>query len=110
MAGVDLTRIMALHIGVGDGPGPQSGGRGLIYIDEIRGYKPRCVPSMAKPEGDLNNDCVVDTLDLELMAEQWLSLGTVDVQPTADINGDGRVNLSDYSGLGKDWLEEVLWP
>ncbi len=110
LAGVDLTRIMALHIGVGDGPGPHSGGRGLIYIDEIRGYKSRCVPAMAKPAGDLNNDCVVDTLDLELMAEQWLSLGTVDVPATADLNGDGRVNLSDYSGLGKDWLEEVLWP
>ncbi len=110
LAGVDLTHVAALHIGVGDGTGAQSGGRGVIYIDEIRGYKARCVPSMAKPQGDLNHDCVVDYLDLELMAEQWLSTEMGDAQPTADLQGDGRVNLSDFSGLSRTWLEEVLWP
>jgi hypothetical protein len=110
LAGVDLTRIAAMHIGIGDTVSAQPGGRGLIYVDEIRGHKPRCLPSMAKPQGDLNNDCVVDYRDLELMAGQWLDVDAGDGPPAADLNGDGHVNLPDFSVLTTIWLEEVLWP
>jgi hypothetical protein len=34
--GVDLTRVKALHIGVGSKTSPKPGGSGMIYIDDIR--------------------------------------------------------------------------
>jgi len=109
-AGVNLAGIKAMHIGVGDWVNPQLNGAGTIYVDEIRVYKPRCVPSLARPEGDLNADCVVDYRDLELLAEQWLSLGTGDAVSASDIDGDSRVNLVDFSLLANSWQEELLWP
>jgi internalin A len=35
-AGVDVTAIRKLHIGIGDADNPQPGGIGIIYIDDIR--------------------------------------------------------------------------
>ena len=32
-----------------------------------------CVPGRGKPEADLNDDCVVDYKDLDMLAEDWLS-------------------------------------
>jgi hypothetical protein len=103
-AGVDPTAITALSIGVGDPINPQPGGVGRIYIDEIRLHKPRCVPSMARPENDLNGDCVVDYLDLELMAGQWLDVGAEGALPAADANGDGQVTMPDFARLANTWL------
>ena len=49
--------------------------------------------------GDLNHDCVVDFLDLHLMADQWLM---PDVQ---DLDGNPAiVNFGDYAYLALDWL------
>lgn len=108
--GVDLASIEVMHLGVGDRMAPQPGGGGLIYIDEIRVHKPRCVPSEAQPQGDLNGDCLVDHLDLVILARSWLEASVDDVVPAADLSGDGRVSLPDYSGLTEHWLDEVLWP
>jgi len=44
-AGVDVTAILKLQIGVGDLDNPQPGGIGIIYIDDIRVIK-------AKPDGN----------------------------------------------------------
>ncbi|MBN2129771.1 MAG: hypothetical protein JW741_09755 [Sedimentisphaerales bacterium] len=100
-AGVNLGAVEAMHIGIGDRNDPQLNGAGTVTIDEIRLYKPRCVPSLARPEGDLNADCLVDYRDLELLAGQWLRLG---------IAGDGRVDLFDFGLLAGSWQEELLWP
>jgi hypothetical protein len=35
-AGVDLTAVLKMVIGVGDRNDPQPGGTGLIYIDDIQ--------------------------------------------------------------------------
>ncbi len=35
-AGVDVTAIRKLHIGIGDTDNPQPGSIGIIYIDDIR--------------------------------------------------------------------------
>ncbi len=48
------------------------GGSGTLFIDDIRLYGARCIPSLLKQAGDLNNDCVVDYSDLVLIAEDWL--------------------------------------
>ena len=109
-AGVNLAAIKAMHIGVGDPIQPLPSGAGRIFIDEIRVYKPRCVPSMARPDNDLNGDCTVDYLDLQLMVEQWLDVGTMDTAPSADVTGDGHVTMSDFAHLAGTWLDKALWP
>ncbi|MHC4556088.1 MAG: LamG domain-containing protein [Planctomycetota bacterium] len=69
---VDLNDINSIAIGFGNRVNPQAGGSGKMYFDDIRLYPPRCVPSLLKPAGDLNNDCVVNCLDLEIMTNDWL--------------------------------------
>jgi hypothetical protein len=107
-AGVDLTSIKTMYIGVGNRSSPTPGGTGTIYIDDIRLYVPRCIPSLAKPVGDFNNDCVVDYADLDVLAQQWLE--TAPPALSADLSGDNKVDLNDYALLAGMWLEEELWP
>ncbi len=47
--------------------------------------------------GDINNDSVVDYLDLNQMALNWLGTGP------ADLNGDSIVNFEDFSILAAHW-------
>jgi hypothetical protein len=61
-----------MYIGLGNRTSPTAGGTGTLFIDDIRVYPSRCVPSMLKPAADLNDDCVVDYLDLEVLANDWL--------------------------------------
>ena len=70
--GVDLTNVTALAIGFGDEANTTAGGSGAVCFDDIRLYRPRCIPSLRKPAGDLDNDCDVDYGDLELMVGDWL--------------------------------------
>ena len=70
--GVNLKSIKKMYIGTGNRNAPQIGGSGKFLIDDIRVYKSRCVPSMLKPAADLNNDCVVDYLDLDVLVNAWL--------------------------------------
>jgi hypothetical protein len=65
--GVNLQNVTKLAIGI-DG----NGANGKLLFDDIRLYPPRCLPDIRKPQGDVNNDCVVDYLDLEIMAAGWL--------------------------------------
>ncbi len=43
-AGVNLARVKKMYIGLGDRKNPKAGGKGLIYLDDIRAIK-----SGAKP-------------------------------------------------------------
>jgi hypothetical protein len=74
-AGVNLTSIKKIYIGVGNRLAPQMGGTGTLYFDDIRLYKPRCVPDEAKPAASFNNDCVVDYADLRILTDGWLGTG-----------------------------------
>jgi hypothetical protein len=69
--GIDLNNVMELIIGFERTTG--AGGSGTVLIDDIRLYGARCLPSVQKPAGDLNDDCVVDYFDLVLMADNWLT-------------------------------------
>ena len=51
------------------------------------------------PQGDLNGDCQVDLLDVQILAAQWL----VDTQSPADLTGDDRVNIRDFATLAAYW-------
>jgi regulation of enolase protein 1 (concanavalin A-like superfamily) len=71
-APVDLTRVKKVYIGVGNRNAPALGGGGMLYIDDIRLYAARCIPSLVKPAADFNNNCIVDYPDLDILADNWL--------------------------------------
>jgi hypothetical protein len=70
-AGVNLASVKKIYIGLGDKDNPRAGGSGHLFIDDIRVYRRRCVPSMAKPDYDFNNDCIVNDADLDLLMEEY---------------------------------------
>jgi len=74
-AGVNLTNVNTISIGVGDKANPQPGGTGLMYIDDIRLYPSRCILSRRSADFaklDYVEDCAVNHREFEVMAEQWL--------------------------------------
>jgi hypothetical protein len=70
--GVTLNSIKKMYIGTGNRANPKIGGVGKLYIDDIRLYKPRCMPTLTRPQADFSNNCVVDYADLEILANNWL--------------------------------------
>ncbi|MGD8499585.1 MAG: dockerin type I domain-containing protein, partial [Phycisphaerales bacterium] len=51
------------------------------------------------PQGDLNRDCQVDLLDVQVFAEQWLA----PPGSSADLNADDEVNMDDLVLLAEQW-------
>jgi len=101
--GVDLRNVDTISIGLGNRDNPAPGGSGRLFVDNIRLYRPRCMPDHQKPLADLNDDCVVDSLDLQIMAGDWLASDSVVATATAGPAGlvahykfDGNAN--DNSG------------
>lgn len=59
--------------------------------------------------GDINWDCAVDILDMQLLAEQWLNTCASPAWcDDADINQTGSVNLADFAKLANNWLVDCL--
>jgi hypothetical protein len=107
-AGVNLSSVKKMYVGVGDRNASQPGAAGTLYIDDIRLYPPRCLPLLLKPAGDLSgDDCVVDYTDIEILANEWLDVGD---DLSADLDEDSDVDFADYAGLADTWLDELLWP
>jgi len=103
--GVNLANVDSMSIGFGAKGGPPTGAEGLVFVDDIRLYAPRCLPDLIKPAADFSNDCVVDMADLEILTDDWLLSGyDVTVAAASDANlvlhykFDG--NASDSSGNG----------
>jgi hypothetical protein len=83
--GVDLQNVTEIIIGI-----DQVGASGIIYFDNIRLYPARCIPGILKPAADLNDDCVVDYADIEILASNWLmsAYQVIPVDPgTTDLAG-----------------------
>jgi len=75
-AGVNLAAVKKMYIGLGNRVSPQAGGTGTIFIDDIRVYRSRPVPSeCTNLAADLTGNCVVDYADIEVMANEWLTSG-----------------------------------
>ena len=56
------------------------------------------------PSGDLNGDCYVDMLDIQIFAEQWLEPSDPNSEQNyADFDGVGGVNMSDFGLLTQNW-------
>jgi hypothetical protein len=106
-AGVNLEAVKKMYIGVGDRDDPEFGGSGRVFFDDIRLYRPRCMPPLLKPDADFNGNCVVDYPDLEIMANEWLA-DSNDLQ--ADLDLDNDVDFKDYTMLADTWLDALLWP
>jgi hypothetical protein len=73
--GVDLNDVGSLYVGFGERGEPYGGtpgGSGVVYFDDIRLYRPKCVAERLKPRADITNDCMVDMRDVGELAEQWL--------------------------------------
>lgn len=104
--GVNLAGIQRVDLGIGDKGNPQLGGSGQVFFDDIRLYRSACVPNMIEPiEADLNDDCRVDFLDLEIMIADWLEgdftrTGQLMVHYELD-EGSGAV-AGDSSGNSRD--------
>jgi len=97
----NLASLRALFIRFGeDRFYPFEGGYGFVYFDDIRVYPSVCVPERRKPAADLNNDCVVNFTDVEIMAGEWLEVDVNlgQVQAPKDANLVGWWKLDDGSG------------
>jgi hypothetical protein len=67
------------------------------------GLYPACIKNLV---ADINFDCAVDSADLLLLAEKWLTI----CDPTtpcgdADIDQSGRVDLADMAVVAAEWLK-----
>jgi len=89
-----------MYIGLGNRVSPQAGGTGTIFIDDIRVYPARCVPSLGKPAADLSGNCIVDHADVEIISDQWLDSGFV-VTPT-DPGNSGLIAHYPFNGNAND--------
>jgi len=111
--GVDLDGIKKVYIGLGDRDNPvEAGGKGTIYVDDIRACPPRCIASLAKPLYDIAQpyDCIVDERDIMVMAGDWLESGmTVEDVWTAGTWSDTDVGdvctPGSFTELGSDTFE-----
>ncbi len=109
---VNLDAVKKVYIGLGDRDVPVQGGSGAIYVDDIRGCPPRCIPSLAKPVYDLAQpyDCIVNELDLALVGIDWL-LGDrlITTSAPSDVNLAARYefegNYNDSSVHGRHAID-----
>jgi regulation of enolase protein 1 (concanavalin A-like superfamily) len=88
--GISLSNVTSIAIGLGNETNTTTpGGSGVVYFDDIWLYPPRCLSSLAKPEFSINGDCVVDALDVQVMAGDWLD------QEVAELAWNGTFSDSD---------------
>jgi len=113
-AGVDASNINKICIGFGDISNQIPGGRGIVYFDDIRLYRPGCFPERARPYADLSGNCTVDFADVQIMADYWLETDHAAESPanlcTDEPAGEQVVNFRDYAVLIDSWLEKKFWP
>ncbi len=102
---VNLTDIAKIYLGFGNKYNPQAGGTGFIFVDDIQLLAHSvCAPEYGEPAGDINGDCMVNSIDFAVLANEWLESSCL----KADLYEDGRVDLRDLDILLGDWLKEKL--
>jgi len=108
-ANLDFNDVRKVYIGLGDRDTPTKGGKGIVYIDDLRSCPPRCLPLLARPYADIAEpyDCVVGEEDMAVLIGDWLDQDSVittiappDVNLVAYYKFDG--NYLDSSGNGHD--------
>jgi hypothetical protein len=115
---VFLTEVAKVYIGFGDRtnlyPSGTPGGSGIVYFDDIRLYRPRCMPLLLRPAGDLDEDCIVGLGDVQMMADEWLETG-YELESVANLYDkeppdQQGINFRDFAVLADDWQQRMLWP
>jgi hypothetical protein len=75
LGSIDLSNVESFSIGFGERGecGEENPGNpaGTVFFDDITLCTTICVPRYA-PDGDINDDCVVDEDDLKMMINSWL--------------------------------------
>jgi hypothetical protein len=90
LAGIDLSQVKKLFIGIGEEGGQYGDENGSLYVDDVGLCRGRCVSG---PSQDLNADCIVNFEDHAMKTSGWGG------------------SMLDYKVLAEQWLEEVLvWP
>ena len=85
---LNLTDIARISVGIGNKSIPVSGGRGILFFDEIQLFaKGVCIPGTVR--GDFDNDCRVDVNDLQRMTELWLGQMPAMPQPVIRLDASG---------------------
>jgi hypothetical protein len=103
-SGVDLEKIKTVYLGIGVWNNTSTkGGTGQVWLDEIRLWRPWCIPENAI--ASFNDDCMTDLEDLLIFSEEWLASG-----PNADLTNDEHVDFDDFAIFAKYWMQETLWP
>jgi predicted outer membrane repeat protein len=105
-SGVSLDSGKTVYLGIGiwnDTSTRDGTGSGQVWFDEIRLWRPWCVPEDAI--SSFNDDCTTDCDDLLIFSEEWLTPGL-----NADLTDDGHVDFADFAIFAKYWQQETLWP
>jgi len=101
--GIDLQNVTQISLGFGDENNTVArDARGTVYFDDIRLHPARCIPSLLElSQSDLNGDCRTDHIDLEIVANQWLTDGHL-VTPAADPGIAGLQGRYEFEGNTND--------
>jgi hypothetical protein len=85
--GVNLANVEKIGVGIGDPTNTTNGGTGVLLIDSIKLYTPRCIVDWDDPTitPDINRDCIVDMRDVLEICRDWLD-GDYTVTATAPNN------------------------
>jgi hypothetical protein len=127
-SGIYMKSVRKLIIGLGDKA--TASGSGLLYVDNIALY-PRWCPEgfnasfNQNADADLNNDCMVDMDDFEILVNDWLERSqtvTASAPPTPatdsdlvvwykfdELSGYTAANSSMYGGLYDGLLAWDMW-
>ena len=111
-----LTSIDNIYIGLGQRGSGTVGSLGQIFIDDVRLYPPKCVPEFG-PDWDFSGNCIVDLLDIGIMARDWLRTDAqldVSAPPTApvahwELDDLGTVATDTEVGHDGDLEGEYTW-
>jgi hypothetical protein len=98
-AALDMHNIDRIYIGLGDRNTPTTGGKGVMYFDDIRLYLERFIWPPPMPT-NLFYDGVIDEKDLKVIADGWLKYDYF--VPTSD---PGTANLTaryQFEGYAND--------
>ena len=75
-AGVDVSQVKKLTIGIGDGTASAQTDVDTLYVDKICLYTPRCLnPDGLDMRGDVNGDCEINMTDFAILSSGWLNNG-----------------------------------
>jgi concanavalin A-like lectin/glucanase superfamily protein len=121
LAGVNLSRVATMYIGVGDRDDPSAGGAGLIFIDDILVGHPRTFGpgdlapigswSFDEGSGDVATDGSGNGLDGAISGAAWVSPGSNGEGSCLDFDGQGpnMVDLGNFDVTSGDGLTIALW-